>query len=142
MGTTATIQQFSVRSTQQFQMIDITGEVNQAIARTATSAGLCNVFLPHTTAALIVCENWDPDVIHDLLQRLQVLVPQQAGYRHGEGNSQAHILSVMLGCSLNLPVSQGQLALGRWQGVMLGEFDGPRQRQVKVSLIDARAQPE
>ncbi|HLH77715.1 MAG TPA: secondary thiamine-phosphate synthase enzyme YjbQ [Candidatus Binataceae bacterium] len=135
------MEQFRVRSTQRVQMLDITGEVNQSIARAAASAGLCNIFLPHTTAALIVCENWDPDVIDDLLQRLQHLVPQQGGYRHGEGNSQAHILSVMLGCSLTVPVAAGKLALGRWQGLLLAEFDGPRERQVNVSLIPAGARP-
>jgi secondary thiamine-phosphate synthase enzyme len=95
---------------------------------------MCNVFVPHTTAAVIISENADPDVTHDLLRHLEKLVPRNGGYRHGEGNAQAHILSVMLGASLNIPVAGGKLRLGRWQGVMFAEFDGPRRRSVVVSV--------
>jgi secondary thiamine-phosphate synthase enzyme len=76
-------------------------------------------------------------VTHDLLRHLESLVPRDGGYRHGEGNAQAHILSVMLGASLNIPVAGGKLRLGRWQGVMFAEFDGPRRRRVMVSVTAA-----
>ncbi|HKD68807.1 MAG TPA: secondary thiamine-phosphate synthase enzyme YjbQ [Candidatus Binataceae bacterium] len=115
-------------------MLDVTEQVKAGVRESGFKRGLCNVFIPHTTAAVIISENWDPDVTHDLLTRLEKLVPRQAGYRHGEGNAQAHILSVMLGCSLNIPVEDGQLKLGRWQGVMVAEFDGPRRRSVIVSV--------
>jgi secondary thiamine-phosphate synthase enzyme len=86
-------------------------------------------------AAVIASENWDPDVTSDILRHLERLVPRVADYRHGEGNSQAHILSAMLSTSINIPVRANRLALGRWQGVMLVEFDGPRERGVIVSVV-------
>jgi len=84
-----------------------------------------------------VSENWDPDVTTDMLGHLQRLVPRDGGFRHGEGNSQAHILSVMLSTSINIPVTDAKLRLGRWQGVMLAEWDGPRERTVVVSVVKA-----
>jgi secondary thiamine-phosphate synthase enzyme len=83
---------------------------------------------------VIVSENWDPDVTTDMLAQLERIVPRENGYRHGEGNSQAHILSVMLSTSINIPTRQGKLALGKWQGVMFVELDGPRERKVIVSV--------
>jgi secondary thiamine-phosphate synthase enzyme len=118
-------------------LVDITGEVNSAVAEIGARSGLCNLYVPHTTVSVIVSENWDPDVTSDLLKQLERLVPREAGYRHSEGNSQAHILSVMLSTSINIPVREGKLALGRWQGVMLAEFDGPRERTVMVSVVAA-----
>jgi secondary thiamine-phosphate synthase enzyme len=126
--------EFEVATRRQAQLIDITAQVNDAVARSTISSGLCNIFVPHTTAAVIISENDDPDVTGDLLRHLEKLVPRDGGYRHAEGNAQAHILSVMLGCSLNIPVAAGRLSLGRWQGVMFAEFDGPRRRRVVVSV--------
>jgi secondary thiamine-phosphate synthase enzyme len=126
--------EFEVTTSRQAELLDVTAQVNDAVRQSGIERGQCNIFVPHTTAAVIVSENWDPDVTHDLLAHLEKLVPRQAGYRHGEGNAQAHILSVMLGTSLNLPVEDGQLRLGRWQGVMFAEFDGPRRRSVIVSV--------
>ncbi len=116
-------------------LADITGQVNDAVAKAGVRDGLCNLFVPHTTAGVIVSENWDPDVTRDMLMQLERIVPREAGYRHGEGNSQAHILSVMIGTSINIPVRGGKLALGRWQGVMFAEFDGPRDRSLQVTVI-------
>lgn len=116
-------------------LADITGRVNQVVAASGVKDGLCNLFVPHTTAGVVLSENWDPDVIADLLAQLARLVPRYAGYRHGEGNSQAHILSVMTGASLGVPVRGGRLALGRWQGIMLAEFDGPRERSLIVTIV-------
>ena len=76
------------------------------------NSGLCNLFVPHTTAAIIVSENWDPDVTTDMIMQLESIVPREGGFRHGEGNSQSHILSVMLSTSINIPVRGGKLALG------------------------------
>jgi len=126
--------EFEIATDRQAQMIDITAQVSDAVRRIGVQNGLCNIFVPHTTAAVIISENADPDVTHDLLRHLEKLVPRQGGYRHGEGNAQAHILSVMLGASLNVPVAAGKLRLGRWQGVMFAEFDGPRRRSVVVSV--------
>ncbi len=119
-------------------LADVTAQVNEAVAKSGVREGLCNLFVPHTTAGVIVSENWDPDVTRDLLMQLERMVPREAGYRHGEGNSQAHILSVMIGTSINIPVRAGKLALGRWQGVMFAEFDGPRERSLVVSVVPAR----
>ncbi len=118
-------------------LADITGQVNEAVAKSGVRDGLCNLFVPHTTAGVIVSENWDPDVIRDMLMQLERIVPREAGYRHGEGNSQAHILSVIVSTSINIPVRGGKLALGRWQGVMFAEFDGPRDRSLHVSVVPA-----
>src|SRR5579885_1840155 len=118
-------------------LVDITGEVNRAVAGLSIDRGLCNIFVPHTTCAVVISENWDPDVTTDLISHLARLVPRNGGFRHGEGHSQAHILSVMLSTSINIPVASGRLRLGRWQGVMLAEWDGPRERTVVVSVVGA-----
>jgi secondary thiamine-phosphate synthase enzyme len=118
-------------------LLDVTEKVNQAIARTGVRTGLCNLFVPHTTAGIIVSENWDPDVTRDLLAQFEKIVPRDGGYRHGEGNSQAHILSVMVSTSITIPVRNGRLALGRWQGVMFAEFDGPRERGLSLTVVAA-----
>src|SRR5262249_13613925 len=117
--------------------VDITEAVNQAVASSRIAQGLCNLFVPHTTCAVIVSENWDPDVTTDMLKHLERLVPRDGGFRHGEGNSQAHILSAMLSTSINIPVAGAKLRLGRWQGLMLAEWDGPRERTVVVSVVKA-----
>ena len=119
-------------------MVDITEQVNRAVAETSVKSGLCNLFVPHTTAAIIVSENWDPDVTRDMLMHLEKIVPRDGGFRHDEGNSQSHILSVMLSTSINIPVREGKLALGRWQGLMFAEFDGPRDRSLTVTVLEAQ----
>lgn len=129
--------EFTVKTDARVAMADITEEVNEALAAAGVRDGLCNVFVQHTTAAVIVSENWDPDVISDMLRQLERIVPRTSDYRHSEGNSQAHILSVMLGTSISIPMRAGKLALGRWQGVMLVEFDGPRERSVIVTALPA-----
>jgi secondary thiamine-phosphate synthase enzyme len=129
------VKEFKVNTGARAALIDITDKVQAAVAESGVANGLCHVFIQHTTAALVVSENWDPDVGRDLMKHLDAVVPRDGGFRHAEGNSQAHILSVMLGVSVNLPLQDGKLALGRWQGVMLAEFDGPRERTVLVTLL-------
>ncbi|HUA32859.1 MAG TPA: secondary thiamine-phosphate synthase enzyme YjbQ [Candidatus Binataceae bacterium] len=126
-----------VKTNARAEFVDITGDVNDALGKIGAASGLCNLFVPHTTCAVIVSENWDPDVTTDMLKHFEYLVPRDGGFRHSEGNSQAHILSVMLGTSINVPVESRKLRLGRWQGVMLAEFDGPRERTVVVSVAAA-----
>jgi secondary thiamine-phosphate synthase enzyme len=123
-----------IKTKTRIELIDITDKVNHALAEIGADTGLCNLFVTHTTAAVIVSENWDPDVTTDMLAQLERIVPRENSYQHGEGNSQAHILSVMLSTSINIPVRAGKLALGKWQGVMLAEFDGPRERNLIVSV--------
>lgn len=130
--------EITIHTDTRITLADVTEQVNGAVSRSGVRDGLCNLFVPHTTAGVIVSENWDPDVTRDMIMQLERVVPREAGYRHGEGNSQAHILSVMIGTSINIPVRDGKLALGRWQGVMFAEFDGPRDRSLQVSVVPAR----
>ena len=131
------MQELKLHTDSRITLIDITEKVNGTVADCGVKSGLCNLFVPHTTAAIIVSENWDPDVTSDMIMQLEKIVPRDGGFRHGEGNSQSHILSVMLSTSINIPVHGGKLALGRWQGVMFVEFDGPRDRSLIVTVVKA-----
>ncbi len=113
---------------------DITPQVGQAIAESGVREGSCLVYCPHTTAAVIINENADPDVPRDILGALDRLVPWRAGYQHAEGNAAAHIKSALLGSSVMLPVEGGKPVLGTWQSVFFCEFDGPRRRSFKVQV--------
>lgn len=122
------------------ELIDITSQINRAIPQNL-KCGICLVHCPHTTAGLTVNENADPDVKHDLLAKLDVLIPyRESYYLHGEGNSAAHLKSSLMGVSLTLPVVNGRLHLGVWQGVYFCEFDGPRTRRVELFFQDARSE--
>ena len=115
-------------------LIDITGQVQQAIPA-GLGAGLCHLFVPHTTAGLTINENADPDVKHDLLASLGRLVPARGDYAHSEGNSPAHVKASLMGASLLIPIRDGRLVLGTWQGILFCEFDGPRQRSLIVNVV-------
>ncbi len=117
---------------------DVTEQVNDAVQRSGVEEGVCHLFVPHTTAGLVINENADPDVGRDLLEKLEALVPSDASYHHLEGNAHAHIKSTLIGQSAAAPVVDGRLALGHWQGVFLAEFDGPRERSVLVTVVAAR----
>ena len=118
------------------EFIDITGKVSGAVASLGVSEGICVVYTPHTTAAVTINENADPDVPRDISGVLARLVPHRdRSYRHAEGNSDAHIKSSIVGCSETLPVEGGELVLGTWQSVFFAEFDGPRSRRVHVKVI-------
>ncbi len=123
-----------VRTSAREQLVDITREVEARLAPLGKSEGVCTLFVQHTTAGLTVNENADPDVRHDLLLALRRLVPRDtAGFRHGEGNSDAHVKASLVGSSLTIPYADGKLLLGTWQGVYLCEFDGPRHRKVLMT---------
>jgi secondary thiamine-phosphate synthase enzyme len=117
------------------QLKDITGDVNGALERIGVAAGICQVFVPHTTCGLVVNENADPAVCSDMLDWLDEAVPQSRPFRHAEGNSPAHIKATLVGQSATLPVENGRLVLGTWQGVFLAEFDGPRSRTVLLNVV-------
>ncbi len=120
-------------------MEDITHRVNDLIRRSGVEEGVCYLYLPHTTAGIVINENADPSVSRDILDRLEALVPTKGNYHHLEGNAPAHIKSTLTGHSLTVPIDKGRLALGRWQGVFLCEFDGPRDRTVVVQVLPSQA---
>ena len=122
---------FNVKTTAREQILIITDEVNRALSALTRDDGICTIVVPHTTCAISVNENADPDVPADLTKALRALVPRVA-FRHGEGNSDAHFLSVLIGCSLSWPYRGGTLILGTWQGIYFIELDGPRSRKVTV----------
>jgi secondary thiamine-phosphate synthase enzyme len=121
-----------LRTNARTQMLDITAEVRRIVAESGLEDALCVVYVPHTTAAVTINENADPDVARDMLMELNKLVPFEDGYRHGEGNSAAHIKSSMFNASCTVPIVGGRLLLGTWQGIYFCEFDGPRSRRVHV----------
>jgi secondary thiamine-phosphate synthase enzyme len=124
-----------VNSRQQVQMIDITREVRKAVSDLKLQEGMVLVYTPHTTAAITINENADPDVCRDMVMEINKIVPMQDGYHHLEGNSAAHIKSSLYGASEQLIVDGGALVLGTWQGIYFCEFDGPRQRKVHIKGI-------
>ncbi len=137
-GNESMIVQLQVQTHAKSELQDITAQAQQEVANSGVQDGLCHVFVPHTTAALTLNENWDPDVRGDLVRALADMVPD-LHYRHGEGNSPAHLMSTLVGASETLLVSQGKLLLGSWQGLYLAEFDGPRRRRVLLSIATSAA---
>jgi len=115
--------------------MDITERVQHLVAASGIAQGLCSVYVTHTTAGICINENADPDVLTDFLATLDRLVPWEGGYRHAEGNAAAHIKATLIGTSQTVPVRDGRLTLGRWQGIFFVEFDGPRERQCLVSIV-------
>jgi secondary thiamine-phosphate synthase enzyme len=129
------MQTISVRSTEREQLVDFTDKVRLRLQEAETREGLCVLFVQHTTAGLTINENADPDVPRDMLLALRTLIPQFGmDFKHFEHNSDAHIKTSLVGTSLTIPFADGKLALGRWQGIFLCEFDGPRERQVVMTL--------
>ena len=124
----------TVSTSSRSEMVEITDRVAEAVEAAGVKEGIATVYVPHTTAGITINENADPDVVTDLLASLDRLVPRLASYRHGEGNADAHIKSALFGHSVSVPVAQGRLALGTWQGIFLCEFDGPRTRHVVIDV--------
>jgi secondary thiamine-phosphate synthase enzyme len=123
-----------LRTRSRQEILDITGELQAAVTASGLRAGLCHVFVPHTTAGVTVNENADPDVKRDLLHALDRLSPEDPAYRHAEGNSPAHLKSLLTGSAVTLLIADGRLELGTWGGVYFCEFDGPRARRVLLSV--------
>ena len=127
---------FDVRTDKHTQMKDITRQVQDAVRQSGVTDGLCIVFIPHTTAAVTINENADPDVVRDLNMELDKIVPWEDGYHHIEGNSAAHLKSSLVGASEQIIIDGGRLLLGTWQGVYFCEYDGPRHRKAIVKIIE------
>jgi secondary thiamine-phosphate synthase enzyme len=133
-----TTEHLSTRS--RTEIVDLTPRVSDIVRNSGIKDGLCVVYVPHTTAAVSINENADPDVVHDLLKKLSAMIPHhESYYRHGEGNSDSHLKTSLVGPSVTLIINQGRLVLGTWQGIHFCEFDGPRTRTYHVKLIGSPA---
>ena len=130
--------EITIQTASRIEFVDITQQVQRLISDSQMTDGLALVYCPHTTAALTINENADPDVVADIQRKLAEWAPQHDGYLHREGNSDAHIKASLLGSSQTLIVTKGRLKIGTWQGLFFCEFDGPRRRRVWVQLIPAK----
>jgi secondary thiamine-phosphate synthase enzyme len=125
-----------VRTTRRSQIVDLTPVVERLVRDNAIRSGMTIVYVPHTTAGVTINENADPDVKHDMLRKLDELVPKDEDYyQHGEGNSDSHVKTAMVGNSATVLIEDNKLVLGTWQGIYFCEFDGPRQRKVLVKIV-------
>ena len=129
-----------VHTSKHTQMVDITHLIRKAVADSGGSDGICTVFIPHTTAAVTINENADPDVVRDFTTEIDKIVPWEDGYHHMEGNSAAHLKASMIGFSEQIIVDGGKLVLGTWQGIYFCEFDGPRRRNVYVKVMGSSSE--
>lgn len=125
-----------VSSQRRRQFVDVTAFVQEAVAAAEVDDGVCQVYVPHTTAAVCLNENADPDVSRDLLAAIDAMIPG-IRFAHAEGNSDAHLMATLIGASAVVPIEAGELRLGRWQAIYLVELDGPRKREVWVTCLRA-----
>lgn len=131
------IYKVDIKTNSRVEFQEITGKIRDIVGRSGVKSGICHVFVPHTTAGIMVNEHADPSVVEDIAAQLEVMVPQHRNYQHLEGNSPAHIKASLIGSSQTLFIEDGKLVLGTWQGIFFGEFDGPRNRRVLVRIVMA-----
>jgi secondary thiamine-phosphate synthase enzyme len=124
-----------VKTGRRTQLVDVTAVVERVVAASGVESGICYVYVPHTTAGVTINEHAEPDVASDLEGVFDRLVPRSGAYRHAEGNTDSHAKAVMVGASQVIFVEDGKLVLGTWQGIFLCEFDGPRERQLRVKIV-------
>lgn len=129
------IKEISIRTKFRNQMLDISKQLSDFIRESSIKEGTCMVYIPHTTAAITINENADPLVPKDVLKKLEALIPKKDNYEHLEGNSDSHLKAILVGFSVMIPVFNGRLCLGTWQGVFFCEFDGPRNRKAILKII-------
>jgi len=129
------VEKISVKTAKRIDLIDITDSIQNLVSKNKVKDGVCFIFCPHTTAGLTINENADPSVRRDIINALNKIVPENAGYAHSEGNADSHVKSSILGSSLTIFIEDGQLAFGTWQGIYFCEGDGPRSREVWVKII-------
>ncbi len=122
--------EITIKTTKKQELIDVTSKIESLIN---IKNGICNLFVPHTTSAITINENSDPEVKSDILEFLKKIIPENFPYKHSEGNSPAHIASSLIGPSLTIPIENGGLKLGRWQGITFVEMDGPRTRKIIIT---------
>jgi len=128
------MQTLTVKTDRRTQLVDVTAQVQKAVAASGVKSGICYLYVPHTTAAITINEGADPDVARDVEGALDRLIPKTGPYRHSEGNSDSHMKAVLVGASQTIFVQGGKLTLGRWQGIFFCEFDGPRERRLEVKV--------
>lgn len=128
--------EISVSTSRRNEFVDITEKVISVVKESGVKEGYVCLYVPHTTAAVTINENYDPSVQRDIIDKLSELVPHGAGYAHTEGNADSHIKSTIVGVTEYIPVVEGKIQLGRWQGIFFCEFDGPRSRRLLIEIID------
>jgi len=130
--------EFRLKTSKREVLIEVTNEIKEIVKSSTILEGTCRVFVPHTTAGITINENADQSVVKDIANYLNKLIPEGGGlgynFKHGEGNSDAHIKCLLTGNSINILIHEGKLMLGIWQGIMFAEFDGPRNRKVFVQI--------
>lgn len=126
----------NIKTNTHTEMQEITDRVQEAVSDSGIEDGICMLFVPHTTAAVTINENADPDVVRDFIMEVDKIVPWDAGYRHFEGNSAAHLKASIIGFSEHIIVENGRLQLGTWQGIYFCEYDGPRSRKLKIKIME------
>lgn len=124
----------TVQTSQREEMVDITSRVAQVVAESGIDSGFVFCYVPHTTAGITINEAADPDVRRDIIDKLHRAFPEKDGYRHAEGNSDAHLKTSLIGSAVDVMIEDGKLVLGRWQGIFFCEFDGPRSRRVLLRI--------
>ncbi len=129
------MEKISIKTNSRIELVDITDRIQAIVSKSKVKAGICFVFCPHTTAGLIINENADPSVRRDIINTLNKLVPENAGYAHTEGNADSHIKSSLFGSTLTIFIEDGRLAFGTWQGIYFCESDGPRSREIWVKIV-------
>jgi secondary thiamine-phosphate synthase enzyme len=132
------MQSIRVKTSRRTQLVDITEDVQRIVTALGIRAGTCFLYVPHTTAGILINEHADPDVASDAECALDRLVPMAGPYRHAEGNSDSHVKTILTSVTQFVFVEEGKLALGRWQGIFLADFDGPRERKVHVKVLPDR----
>jgi secondary thiamine-phosphate synthase enzyme len=132
------MQSMRIKTSRRTQMVDVTLEVQRVVTALGIKTGTCFLYVPHTTAGILINEHADPDVASDAEGALDRLVPLSGPYRHAEGNSDSHVKTMLVGMTNFVFVEEGKLALGRWQGIFLAEFDGPRERRIYVKVLPDR----
>jgi secondary thiamine-phosphate synthase enzyme len=132
------MEKIEIKTTRRQELLDITDRIQQVVTKSNVKQGICFLFVPHTTAGITINENADPSVKRDILNTLNRLIPEGAGYIHSEGNADSHIKSSILGSDLHIFIEDGRLCLGTWQGIFFAEGDGPRNRQVYIETINTK----
>lgn len=128
--------EISVSTSRRNEFVDVTGEVSKVVKESGVKEGYVHLYVPHTTAAVTINENYDPSVKSDILNKLSDVIPAGAGYAHAEGNADSHIKASIIGSSEFVPITDGDISLGTWQGIFFCEFDGPRSRRMLIQVIE------